>query len=415
MPPYHLRWLQIHAYEQFEPVRIEFSSRENLLLGVNGAGKTRLLKLIQAVLTLDFRELLERSFDVEFEVAADTLVDGSEMVTAGRVRYERAFERPEADDASTSSGLVAAMRCRSATVDLQYEVKGQEVVYRLASPALEERVTWKSMGLVRPGVREVKSGVLRRIFVAIAAAADVNYLGESDHQVRALIEDLAITFYPPSRWSLQVQGSVGPSLLRELAPLIARLAVSAKESVFHAGLELTSLLPDEADAIAALLRPLGVISVQLVPNVVGTTATEIECRGVGLKAVFGGGVTLADSKLTFGQRRYLYAGIVSLVHPPVPVLVDEIDNGMHPRLVETLLNLWGDRQLFLVSHNKMVIDYTNFDSVQDVQEKIHIVQRDAEGRQRVSLLDAETAGEIFKKIEVAIQNPSDVLRAEGLW
>lgn len=46
-----LRWLQIHQYEQFEPVRIEFSARENLILGLNGAGKTQLLKLIWAVLS----------------------------------------------------------------------------------------------------------------------------------------------------------------------------------------------------------------------------------------------------------------------------------------------------------------------------------------------------------------------------
>lgn len=41
-----LRWLQIHEYEQFEPVRIEFSPRESLILGLNGAGKTQLLRLI---------------------------------------------------------------------------------------------------------------------------------------------------------------------------------------------------------------------------------------------------------------------------------------------------------------------------------------------------------------------------------
>jgi len=43
-----LRWLQIHRYEQFDPVRIEFSGQENLILGINGAGKTRLLRLIRA-------------------------------------------------------------------------------------------------------------------------------------------------------------------------------------------------------------------------------------------------------------------------------------------------------------------------------------------------------------------------------
>ena len=414
MPTSRLHWLQIVTYEQFEPVRIEFSTRENLLLGINGAGKTQLLKLIHAVLTLDFSGLMERSFEVRFEMASDTLADGSEMVFSGSVKNERAIEQPDGGDSPAPTGLTATIHCHSATVDLQVEAKEQEFAYRLVDPPVAEVVMRKIVGTVRPAPRDVKKSGLRRILNAIDVALQANYFAESDDQARTLTEGMAITFVPPLRYLLTGEGATMSSH-RDVSPLLFGLVRRASEQAFRAGIDLTSLLPDEAAELSALLQPLGVSAVHVFPNVVGTQGAEIECRGITLKATFHGGATLADSKLTFGQRRYLYAGIVSLFHLPVPVLVDEIDNGMHPRLVATLLDLWRERQLFLVSHNKMVIDYTSFAGADDVREKIHVVQRDSEGRQRVSALAMDTAREIYEKIDVAIQSPSDVLRSEGIW
>lgn len=412
MPTSRLRWLQIVTYEQFEPVRIEFSARENLLLGINGAGKTQLLKLIRAVLTLDFRGLLERSFEVCFEMESHTIADGSAMVFSGVVKNERAIEQPDEGDSQAPAGLTAKIHCRSATVDLQIEAKEQELTYRLADPPITEVVMREAVGSVRPSSREVKAK-LRRILTAIDMALQANYFGESDEQVRTFTEAMAITFVSPMRYSLAADNTTMP-FARDVSPLLSALVRRASERAFRAGIDLAPLL-DQEGTFTALLQPLGVSAVHLFPNVVGTQGSEIECRGIALKATFHGGATLADSKLTFGQRRYLYAGIVSLSHLPVPVLVDEIDNGMHPQLVATLLDLWRERQLFLVSHSKMVIDYTNFAGPDDVREKIHIVQRDSEGRQRVSVLTMGAAHEIYEKIDVAIQSPSDVLRSEGIW
>lgn len=415
MPTSRLRWLQIHAYEQFEPVRIEFSARENLLLGINGAGKTRLLKLIHAVLTLDFRELLDRPFDVEFEIVVDLSVGDPEMVLSGRVRHKPASQVSEADESPVSSGLSASIHYRDGSTDLQYDVKGQEFTYRLVGSSSEWYALREHLGVVRPARRDSRKEPLRGILFTIETALQANFLGESDQQARELTEEIAITFSPPARYALRAEGTENPFVIRDIIPLVFRLASSANEQGFRSGIDLATFIAVEQESLRTMLEPLGVTTVHVLPNVVGTTEAEIECRGVGLKAMFHGGAALAHSRLTFGQRRYLYAGIVFMFHASVPVLVDEIDNGMHPRLVENLLNMWRERQLFLVSHNKMVIDYTNFSGPQDVQEKIHIVQRDAEGRQRVSVLDAETAREVYAKIEVAIQNPSDVLRAEGLW
>jgi hypothetical protein len=156
-------------------------------------------------------------------------------------------------------------------------------------------------------------------------------------------------------------------------------------------------------------------SVDFVPNVVREKGELIECRGLGIRVRFLDGTELADTELTFGQRRFLYAGLMLIARPDAPFLMDEVDNGLHPRLIETLLQLLAGRQLFLASHNKLIIDYTNFAGPEDVQKKIHVVERGDDGRQTVRTFDEETARTVYEKIAVAIQSPSEVLLAEGLW
>ena len=190
-------------------------------------------------------------------------------------------------------------------------------------------------------------------------------------------------------------------------------ASSAEEMML--GVDMASLPDDGPVPVAALFPAVGLRAVRMVPKIVRQEKSAVRCRGVGFVCEFLNGNKVAESELTFGQRRYLYGGLVSLLRPGSAVLVDEIDNGMHPRLIETLLKLWEERQVMLVSHNKLVIDYVNFAGPEDVQRKLHIVQRGEDGRQSVKVLDAEEANEVYRKIAVAIQSPSDVLRAEGLW
>lgn len=50
-----LRSLTIHRYEQFVNCpRIELSPDDNLILGINGSGKTSLLRLLAAVLRWNY-------------------------------------------------------------------------------------------------------------------------------------------------------------------------------------------------------------------------------------------------------------------------------------------------------------------------------------------------------------------------
>lgn len=406
-----LLWLHIHQYEQFEDVRVRFSPRENLLLGVNGAGKTRLLKLIRAVMSLDFRDLLSRPFDVEFELlsaARGAAFNGVTVQMKGRVMNASGQGTTENIELQPPLELAATLSYQSAEMTTLCEVRGNEYICHQGEPPKEVARGF----LTRPG-----SLVLdRRPFLKAYPHLRANYLGESDYEFRALTQSISFTA-ENRRLSVAKVGEgaehLGSSVLADLLPLIVYVVLESQED-FKGGVDLTSKEVDEP-AFARVSAALGASTVRLIPKIAREQGDQFECRGIEVNVEFLDGTRLSESELTFGQRRYLYAGIVFAFHPGAPVLVDELDNGLHPRLVATLLDLWKDRQVFLVSHNKLVIDHTNFAGPEDVQDKIHIIRRGADGRQTIVALDEAEAHEVYEKISVAIQSPSDVLRAEGLW
>ncbi len=423
-----LLWLHIHQYEQFDTARIEFSSRENLLLGVNGAGKTRLLKLIRAVLSLDFSELLSRPFDVEFELRTVSagVVNGGEVRVTGRVTNVRGLTQSTAENVPRQPPmeLTATISYRSAEAVIRSEVRGNEISYHYGEPpAAIETALHTGRGSLKPTHRDLKNPMLRANIPKVYPLCEANYLGESDHEFRILSQ--VISFTARGRGMDINMGddkgeSLGVALVWNLLPLV--LSVGGLDRArFKDGLDLAVPgalaipAPIDDSILQRLFVALGVRTVRLIPKVVREKGQEFECRGIEVRVQFLDGTEVSESELTFGQRRYLYAGIVFAPHPGVPVLVDELDNGLHPGLIATLLDLWKDRQLFLVSHNKLVIDHTNFAGPEDVQAKIHIVRRGEDGRQCVLALDEAAAQEVYEKIAVAIQSPSDVLRAEGLW
>ena len=202
-----------------------------------------------------------------------------------------------------------------------------------------------------------------------------------------------------------------PRLLWDLAPTAHGIASAFAPTQPAEGIALADTSIDPV----AIFTALHAQELRLVPDNRRTVEQTASYRGIRVRLKFRSGAEVPDSDLTFGQRRYLYAAIVSRARPGAPIVADELDNGMHPRLVLALLEMWSDRQIFVASHNKLVIDSTDFLSPADVREKIHIVRRRDDGRQVVKVFDEEAARELHAKIEGGIQSPSDVLEAEGLW
>lgn len=429
-----LRWLQIHRYEQFDPVRIEFSEHENLILGVNGAGKTRLLKLLRAVLSLDFGELRGQSFDVEFELMTARARDAeSPVAIRGRVKNETV----SADDLGDLPGsilrpgmsLAAKMVFASKDTTFTCELKNEEMTFREIHGAYEETVSYRGAGVLHPSFRHSDTSETARKVLDASPSCSSAFVSEADQEFQILTRELEYsaisTGGPKDRMvAVDLNDQFGRLISLDLFSVILMASLVMDHDAGSTGLPPSPYLSQAGvqtirltltEQLTRVCEALRAECVRYFLNVVREKGEMIECRGLGIRVRFVDGTEVADSELTFGQRRFLYAGLMLLARPSAPFLMDEVDNGLHPRLVETLLNLLAGRQLFLASHNKLLIDYTNFHGPEDVQKKIHVVERGDDGRQTVRTFDDETARTVYEKIAVAIQSPSEVLLAEGLW
>lgn len=425
-----LRWLQIHRYEQFDPVRIEFSEHENLILGVNGAGKTRLLKLLRAVLSLDFGELRGQSFDVEFELLTQA-ANRSSLILRGRVQDVVTNGRLGGFPGSSFGrrvSLAATLEFASEDTNFAYEITDGEMMFRESNDGLAEPISSLGEGMLLPSFPYTdNSEVARKISNAYPICNSV-LVSEADQEFRILTREAEYSATSAggrrNLTAMDSNGRLDRLLAYDLIGFVLMVVSVMDRDASIAGLPPYSFIsrsPVNAGALSQdelRNRICGAIraqSVDFVPNVVREKGELIECRGLGIRVRFLDGTELADTELTFGQRRFLYAGLMLIARPDAPFLMDEVDNGLHPRLIETLLQLLAGRQLFLASHNKLIIDYTNFAGPEDVQKKIHVVERGDDGRQTVRTFDEETARTVYEKIAVAIQSPSEVLLAEGLW
>lgn len=424
-----LRWLQIHRYEQFNPVRIEFSEHENLILGVNGAGKTRLLKLLRAILSMDFGELRAQPFDVEFELLTVRSEKAKRSVTI-RGRVQAVVASVEVPDDFPSAmpregmSLAAMLEVESENTKISCELKNGEMTVRESSGAFEEKVPYR--GALLPPFRHSNMSEMVRKAFSMHPVCESVFLSEADQEFQILTREVEYSVegtLDRRNVSIAYAERLGKLLMHDLLPLIFEVLSNPDQGPgskairfpFGARQELRDGAVGQDKILTGIYRAIRAQDVRYFPNVVREKGENLDCRGLGLRVRFVDGTEVVDSELTFGQRRFLYAGLMLMAHPSAPFLMDEVDNGLHPRLVETLLNLLAGRQIFLASHNKLVIDYTNFDGPEDVQKKIHVVDRGEDGRQTVRTFDDATARSVYEKIAVAIQSPSEVLLAEGLW
>lgn len=407
----YLRWLKIHRYEGFEGVEIEFSPEENLILGVNGAGKTQLLRLLSAILELNFAALREVDFDVGFEFASDLPVTGggSERLPAtlrGRVANRRQTleaDRSAAPRAAPPNLLEATLVIRP-DVDLDPSIT---ITVRAGEITIECGGTSRRVALdLGLSLLDQVASADHPQEVGGALRWGADLIREDAEDCRILIEDVEFRLFQSGHYRVDDRRS---RALVDLVVLALHGAFLSRRGAAIGGPWFS------AASLEALLGPLRAESLTLTPKPSQNLNELKTYRGITLALKFDSGPTYYDLRLTFGQRRYLYIGLLSLVHPHHVFLIDELDNGLHPKLVEALMLLLQGRQRFFASHNKLVIDYTAFDSADDVQKKIHIVRRDDEGRQHVDKISDAEAAEVFEHIEVKIMHPSDVLQTEGLW
>lgn len=430
-----LRSLTIHRYEQFRDCpRVEFSPDDNLILGINGSGKTSLLRLLAAVLRWNYDALLGQPFDIEFEQVLDDGA-GSPVSIAGRVQYQ-----PAVPGAAQQAQIRRAARSRYEGLEARFDMRhgsGRSCTAEVRDSNIHVTVD----GTAFEGETPVTPWIADCIAESLAGHCDSDDpegesvasipLDVSEHAFETFVvreTDIDFTelterisydgiLRPPPEHSYSVMAGQWGALVEEV--LIA--AIEAPDPWGH--------LPpvaygrdageDELLDMRSLLAALGAERISFRPRIEKSEniddGVQFEGKGVEIRVLFPSGTEIVDSRLTFGQKRLITIALGALICGGSPLLVDEIDNGLHPGLLEQTLQLIRGRQTFIASHNKLVVDLLDYDSPEDICRTIHICRRNPDGTQKLVPLSDDQVREVFEKIEVGIMSPSDVLLQEGLW
>jgi energy-coupling factor transporter ATP-binding protein EcfA2 len=437
-----LRSLTIHRYEQFRDCeRVEFSPDDNLILGVNGSGKTSLLRLLAAVLRWNYDALLGHPFDIEFEQVLE--VDGAETVSIdGRVKNQPALTAVKQQsprqriDRSKYEGFEAHFDIHHGSgPPLTVEVRESLIHPTLGDTHAFGDVTPVKSWIAYEIAENLDESRDRADLVGAdlpLTACELSYHADDTFMVRETDIDFArLTEHVPYKYSVFADNLVNfepedfsDVETRQWYYLIYSTALTAAkqqnghDSPAPVTYELDAGVGQEGD-VSSVLDALNAESISFRLKIEKTEniddVTRLEGKGVEIEVRFPSGTKLNDRKLTFGQRRLITIGLGALSCGGSPLLVDEIDNGLHPGLVEKTMDLIRGRQTFIASHNKLVVDLLDYENPDDMRRTIHVCRREPDGTQRLIELSEDQVREVFEKIEVGIMHPSDVLIQEGLW
>jgi energy-coupling factor transporter ATP-binding protein EcfA2 len=438
-----LRSLTIHRYEQFRDCpRIEFSPDDNLILGINGSGKTSLLRLLAAVLRWNYDALLGKAFDIEFEQVLDEGL-ATEASISGRVKCE-----PPVPGAGQQFQGWRSVRSKYEGFEAWFDIAHSgsplctvEIRDSTIHPRMEGT---KAFGDVTPVESWIALGISKNLdsqleqdepAAAIRAFTGRNFSHHADDTF--VVRETDIDFVRLTEHLLYKYSVSGhPSLIfepedfseietRQWFGLVYELAARAAEQQNGHDYLVPVIYKREADAsdrldMRSLLDALAAESISFRLKIEKTESVSegrrFEGNGVEIGVRFASGTEEIDSRLTFGQKRLVTIALGALLCGGSPLLVDEIDNGLHPGLLETVMGLIRGRQTFIASHNKLVVDLLDYESHEDIRRTIHICRRNPDdGTQSLVALSEDQVREMFEKIEVGILNPSDVLLQEGLW
>lgn len=439
----YLHRLEIRHYEEFKNCpAIELSPGHNLLLGLNGAGKTSLSRLIHAVLSSDYSRISDRSFDVAFEIMA--MHSGNHWpilmgeVTNRLLPPTAPADGERAEEPDCLGDFFSGLNRR---YSLQLQVRGlgtagaSNAEYSVSDghAVLRMQNAEHDLGTVQPDLPLYSPLSNRPTSVAATSLSNIVYLPQGTHFIHESDVDFAkLVDEFPYKQAGGRSGALGIGFDSSAwFVLMVILATRAREQVgseqpfysipimFERETSFVQLPSGQNTTLRPLLDALGAdrISFRFKVTKEDTRAPNhsIKVRGIEIRVRFCSGLEVVDSELTFGQRRFIAMALAALTTSSAPIIIDEIDNGLHPMLAEEVMRLLEDRQSFIVSHNKLVVDLPSFESADDLRKKIHICRRHDDGTQTVEQLTEEQAHEIFEKIEVGIMHPSDVLLAEGLW
>jgi hypothetical protein len=131
------------------------------------------------------------------------------------------------------------------------------------------------------------------------------------------------------------------------------------------------------------------------------------------------GSQISHHLLSFGQKRLFSFLWYLAVRGELPVVADELLNGLHYEWIEICFDRLQDRQSFLATQHPLLLDHIPIESAEAVRTTFLRCSTELgpDGREQMVWrnFNEEEAERFFVAYQTGIQHVSEVLRSEGLW
>lgn len=474
-----LNWVHIRKFRAAESdTRLEFGPGHVFLLGRNGSGKSTLLDLLAKLASCelssfkDEREPLDLEWELERTIIGDGLdadtyvlrmrltVEPSNVASSGDVRPTDTSLLPGSVEAKgntwTLDGIVIPA---SGSAELSSFLNAHgDGKFELQEPTpLIFKYRWNSAPEFEPPVGPPSRGengpvpepfdvrfILRLGGYLLNRLGSEEYWGPNGYRQKSALLKLATALNEPLWRFDEALGCYGkivdaPGAEAPIATLRTTGRGFALEFVPHdAGflpirppgtpvtfppLAVKRSAPGEERArsrlLTQMLEAVGADEIEFRPRLLEEDARGNQtCRGFDFYLRWPGGSKHRHDQLSFGQKRLIAFLWYAAVYPEVPLITDELTNGMHASWVRLIVDMLQGRQAFHAVQNPLMLDMVGPGAEDEIPRRF--VLCDAGTGQESTIWrwrnpSAHEAKRLRAAWEGGFQQLSEVLQSEGLW
>ena len=376
--------LKINRFRDTKPTELHFSAGFNVLLGLNGTGKTTLLDLIAAICSDDLSPYAKEAFDVEYEVADAAHVEP----LCVRVWWDPVVE----DARRVPSGFRVLISPREADLwvngSAHRSVRSTEGEAALASGPDEAGFLFGLLAMSRPGLDERRQRWL-------------DVIGGKAQLISLRVDEGLLSFHQLTN------GRVGPMSMM-LRPEWMGLIRDGRAYGVWNGMHVPWL--EEAS------RVMGFADVEFSISRAVNNGIPIP-KNFSFKDPNRGWVD--SERLSYGQKRLFtfHCRLAALKHWSTalgPFIADELSNGLHHAWIQHCMEKLEGMQSFLSAQGPLVLDKLPWGSAAELQKMFVRCERQGASILWRNLTEEE-ALELHQSGEQGYEKTSETLKRQGLW